>query len=33
MTPGIVAWLWGAFFVLAAIIAIVVLIIAGKSVK
>lgn len=33
MTPGVVAWLWGTFFVLAAIVAIALLIIAGKSVK
>ncbi len=33
MSPGVVGWLWGTFFVLAAIVAIVLLIIAGKSVK
>ncbi len=33
MIPGIIGWLWGTFFVIAAIVAIVLLIMAGKSVK
>lgn len=33
VTSGIVAWLWGTFFTIAMLVAVVLLIIAGKSVK